>query len=130
MSEPTIERRLQRRFVLMTADTDMVQRLQRKVPAGWEMVVATDVDELGDWHDLLLYRFLLLDLDEVDAFDPLDVIRVVRSQYQINLAVFCFGGEEDLQDEMRLARADRFFSRAEIPDKLTQFLDQYGWGGS
>jgi hypothetical protein len=129
MSEPTIERRLQRRFVLMSADGDMVQRLQRRVPEGWEMVTVTDVDDLGDWHELLLYRFLLLDLDELDAFDPLDVIRVIRTQYQINLAVFCFGGDEDLQDEMRLSRADRFFSRDEIADRLPQFLEQYGWGG-
>lgn len=129
MSEPTIERRLQRRFVLMSADGDMVQRLQRRVPEGLEMVTVTDVDDLGDWHELLLYRFLLLDLDEIDAFDPLDVIRVIRTQYQINLAVFCFGGDEDLQDEMRLSRADRFFSRDEIADRLPQFLEQYGWGG-
>ena len=129
MSEPTIERRLQRRFVLMSADGDMVQRLQRRVPEGWEMVTVTDVDDLGDWHELLLYRFLLLDLDEIDAFDPLDVIRVIRTQYQINLAVFCFGGDEDLQDEMRLSRADRFFSRDEIANRLPQFLEQYGWGG-
>lgn len=130
MSEPTIERRLQRRFVLMSTDGDMVQRLQRWVPEGWEMVTVTDVDDLGDWHELLLYRFLLLDLDEIDAFDPLDVIRVIRTQYQINLAVFCFGGDEDLQDEMRLSRADRFFSRDEIADRLPQFLEQYGWGGA
>jgi len=129
MSEPTIERRLERRFVLMSADPEMVRRLQQRVPEGWEMVTVTDVDDLGDWHELLLYRFLLLDLDEIDAFDPLDVIRVIRTQYQINLAVFCFGGDEDLQDEMRLSRADRFFSRDEIADRLPQFLEQYGWGG-
>ena len=129
MSEPTIERRLQRRFVLMSADPEMIRRLQPRVPEGWEMVTVTDVDDLGDWHELLLYRFLLLDLDEIDTFDPLDVIRVIRTQYQINLAVFCFGGDEDLQDEMRLSRADRFFSRDEIADRLPQFLEQYGWGG-
>lgn len=129
MTEPTIERRLQRRLVLMTADAELVTRLQRRVPDGWEMVVVTDIEDLGAWHELLLYRFLLLDLDEVDAFDPLDVIAVIRSQYQINLAVFCFGGDDDLQDEMRLLRADRFFGRDEIADRMAQFFEQYGWGG-
>jgi hypothetical protein len=77
---------------------------------------------------VLLHRFLLLDLDEIDAFDPLDVIRVLRMQYQINLPVFCFGGDQDIQDEMRLSRADRFFDRDEMITRLPDFLEQYRWG--
>ncbi|HKK14199.1 MAG TPA: hypothetical protein VKA14_06010 [Gammaproteobacteria bacterium] len=129
MTEPTIEKRLQRRFIVMTTDPEMQRRLLETTPQGWEMAVVDDVEDLGDWHEALLYRFLLLDLDEVEAFDPLDVIRVLRMQYQINLPVFCFGGDEELRDEMRLARADRFFGREEVLERLPQFLEQYGWGG-
>ncbi len=127
MTRPTIEKRLQRRFVVMSADAGMIETLRALVPAGWEMVVATDLDELGDWGEILLYRFLLLDLDEIDAFDPLDVIRAIRTEHMLQIAVFCFGGDSDLRDEMRLARADRFFDRTEMATVLPQFLEQYGW---
>lgn len=128
MAEPTVERRLQRKFVLMSVDQELIARLRERAGAEWEVVVITDLEELGDWNDILLYRFLLLDLDEADAFDPLDVISLLRREYMLNIAVFCFGGEQDLVDEMRMARADRFFARDEIVERLPQFLEQYGWG--
>lgn len=128
MAEPTIEQRLQRRFIVMTTDPAMETALRAQVPQGWEMVRITDLEELGDWHDILLYRFLLLDLDEIGAFDPLDVIRMLRMQHMINIPVFCYGGDEDLKDEMRLSRADRFFERAEIIAVLPRFFEQYRWG--
>ena len=129
MTEPTIERRLQRKYIVLTADATMLEQLRAATPDGWEMVQVTDLDDIGDWHEVLLYRFILLDLDEVEAFDPLDVIRILRTQFQINTPVFCFGGDEDIQDEMRLARADRFFSREEMLEMLPQFCEQYSWGG-
>jgi len=129
MSEPTIERRLQRKYIVMSADAAILEQFSGLAPEGWEMVQITDLDDIGDWHEVLLYRFILLDLDEVDAFDPLDVIRILRTQFQINVPVFCFGGDEDIQDEMRLARADRFFSRDEMLEMLPQFCEQYSWGG-
>lgn len=127
MAQPTIEKRLQRRFIVMSADAAMIESLRAQVPAGWEMVVTTDLDALGDWGEILLYRFLLLDLDEIDAFDPLDVIRAIRTEHMLQIAVFCFGGDSELRDEMRLARADRFFDRGEMAAMLPQFLDQYSW---
>lgn len=127
MAEPTVERRLQRKFVLMSVDQELIARLRETAGAEWEVVAITDLEELGDWNDILLYRFLLLDLDEADAFDPLDVISLLRREYMLNIAVFCFGGEQDLVDEMRMARADRFFARDEIVERLPQFLEQYGW---
>jgi hypothetical protein len=129
MSQPTIERRLQRKYIALTADPVMREQLAAATPEGWELVSLTDLEDLGDWHEVLLYRFILLDLDEVDAFDPLDIIRILRTQFQINIPVFCFGGDEDIQDEMRLARADRFFSREEMLAMLPRFFEQYGWGG-
>ena len=128
MSQPTIEERLKRKYIVMTVDEGMLGRLRAVTPERWELVQITDLDDIGDWHEILLHRFVLLDLDEVDAFDPLDIIRILRMQYQINTPVFCFGGDEDIQDEMRLARADRFFSREEMIEMLPQFLQQYAWG--
>jgi hypothetical protein len=127
MTEPTIARRLERRIILMTRDEEMTRRVQACVEAPWEVVVVTDLEDLGAWNEVLLYRFLLLDLDEVEVFDPLDVIRILRMEYQINLPVFCFGGDTDIQDEMRLSRADRFFSREEMIQRLPEFLRQYDW---
>ncbi|WP_018873438.1 hypothetical protein [Thioalkalivibrio sp. ALJ16] len=127
MSEPTIERRLEKRLILMTQDAALTERLQALLPPDWQLHRVTDLDTLGPWNEVLLYRFLLLDLDEIEAFDPLDVIRMLRMEYQINLPVFCFGGDQDIQDEMRLARADRFFGRDEMIDKLPEFIRQYDW---
>ncbi|MCA1791797.1 MAG: hypothetical protein LC667_18680, partial [Thioalkalivibrio sp.] len=124
MSEPTIARRLERRIIVMTRDTEMLSKLQACVEPPWTLVPVTDLEDLGPWNEVLLYRFLLLDLDEVEVFDPLDVIRIVRMEYQINLPVFCFGGDADIQDEMRLSRADRFFTRDEMLERLPEFLRQ------
>lgn len=128
MAEPTIAQRLRRRFVLMSTDPAIETALRGQVPDGWDMVCITDLDEAGDWHDVLMFRFLLLDLDETNAFDPLDVIGILRVRHMVNIPVFCFGGDEDLRDEMRLSRADRFLERTEIPAMLPRFLEQYRWG--
>ena len=127
MARPTIAARLKRRFLLMTTDGALRERLMAQVPADWEMVVITSLEEAGGWDEILLYRFLLLDLDEAEAFDPIDVIRTLRMEYLLQIAVLCFGGDADIQDEMRLSRADRFYTREEIVTVLPQFLAQYAW---
>jgi hypothetical protein len=127
MSEPSIARRLERRIILMTRDPEMIRNVEATLEAPWQLVTVTDLEDLGAWNEVLLHRFLLLDLDEVEAFDPLDVIRMLRMEYQINLPVFCFGGDEDIRDEMRLSRADRFFGREEMLERLPDFLRQYDW---
>lgn len=127
MAVPTVAERLQRRFILMTADAAMMEALRAAVPAGWEMIVVRDLEEIGDWNDILLYRFILLDLDEQNAFDPQEIIRRLRMEYLLNIAVFCFGGDRERRDTMRLLRADRFFDREEIVRMLPEFLKQYGW---
>lgn len=128
MAIPTPASRLQRRFIVMSGDESLVARLSDALPAGWEMVATCDLATLGGFHDILQYRFILLDLDEYKAFDPLDVIRQLRREMMLNIAIICFGGAADLRDEARLARADRFFERAEIIDKMKLFCNQYGWG--
>jgi hypothetical protein len=125
MAEPTIETRLLKRIIAMTTDQAIVEAMNALLQSPWELIVATDLDELGEWNDVLLYKFILLDLDEFDAFDPIDVIRQIRMEYQINIPVFCFGGDEDIQEEMRLSRADRFFSRDEMLKMLPVFVEQY-----
>jgi hypothetical protein len=129
MSEPTIEQRLRRRYLLLSTDGGFVADCQSLTPPGWDQVKVDDLDQAGEWHELLLFRFLVLDLDECDVFDPMDVIREIRNQHQINLAVFCFGGDDDIRDEMRLARADRFFAKNEVGRVLPMFFEQYAWGG-
>jgi len=122
---PTIEDRLQQRIILMTTDSAMIDAVKTHLPENWQLKVVTDLYDIGEWNEVLLYRFLLLDLDEIEAFDPIDVIRLIRMQFQINLPVFCFGGDEDIQDEMRLARADRFFSRDKLLEMLPVFIEHY-----
>ncbi len=128
MPDPSIELRLRRKYIVMCTDADMLDRLGALTPKNWSLIKIGDLDELGDWHEVLLHRFILLDLGETDAFDPLDVIRILRREYQLNIPVFCFGGDEDIQDEMRYARADRFFSREEMLEMLPRFFEQYAWG--
>lgn len=128
MPELTRADRLRCRFILMTGDSAMESAPQAQMLPGWDMVHATDLGEIGDWHDVLFYRFLLLDLDEAGIFDPLDVVRTLRMRHAVNIPGFCFGGDENLKDEMRLARADRFFGRDEIPDILPRSMEQYRWG--
>ena len=45
----------------------------------------------------------------------------------LNVPIFCFGGGAAQRDAARLARADRFFERAEIAQMLPRFCEQFGW---
>lgn len=127
MSDPTIEKRLEKRFILMSTNGDFQSAVKAQTPDDWSVSVVTDLEDLGEWNEVLLYRFLMMDLEEFDAFDPLDVIRQIRMQYQINIPVFCFGGDSDIQDEMRLSRADRFFTESQMLTTLPQYFAQYDW---
>lgn len=92
------------------------------------MTSTADLGELGGFQDILQHRFILLDLDDNEAFDALDVIRQIRGELMLNIAIICFGGTPDVRDEARLFRADRFFERGEMVEKMKVFCDQYGWG--
>lgn len=127
--KPGIQRRLQRAFIVMSSDADMLASIQAATPDGWEMKVVADLDDIGEWQEILLHRFMLVDLDEVDAFDPLAPIRQVRTEYMLQIPILCFGGDEYARDQARLARADRFFGREEIIGRLPEFFEQFGWGG-
>jgi hypothetical protein len=129
MAQPTIASRLRRRYLLMSCDTGLESQLHAALPEKWEMIVVTALDEMGGFEEILQHRFMLLDLDEAEAFDPLEVLRELRVELMLNLPVFCFGGDQNLRDAARLARADRFFERDEIVGKVPGFCVQYGWGG-
>src|SRR5574340_961301 len=104
MAIPTVESRLKRRFILISSDDRLGARLRDELPAGWEMIVTADLDALGGFQDILQYRFILLDLDGCEAFDPLDVIRQIRTELMLNIAIVCFGGAPDVRNEARLDR--------------------------
>ena len=127
MAIPTIESRMQRKFIVMTQDKALLAVLRAALPAEWQMVETHDLEEIGGFQDVLQHRFILLDLDAYEAFDPLDVIRAVRMELMLNVPIFCFGGAPDVRDEARLSRADRFFERDEITEKMKLFCQQYQW---
>lgn len=127
MAAPTVRSRLERRCILMSNDAALAATLRSRLPEGWTMSETTDLAELGGFADVLQYRFILLDLDAREPMDPLDTIRQVRGDMMLNVPIFCFGGTPRLRDEARLARADRFFDRAEITDRLAAFCEQFGW---
>ncbi|MES2406100.1 MAG: hypothetical protein V4528_02100 [Pseudomonadota bacterium] len=129
MSQPTIEARLLRKFILMSNDADVAAQLRSHLPPGWQMAETLDLESLGEFHDVLLHRFIFLDLDTLtDDFDPQDAIRQVRMEWMLNVPIFCFGGSHDERDQARLNRADRFFERDEVVARVEQFCHQYRWG--
>lgn len=127
MATPTIESRRRRRFILLSNDDALATTLAAALPEGWEMTRAGDVEALDGFEEILQHRFLLLDLDD-SAFDPVASITMLRRDLMLNVAILCVGGSKALRDAARLARADRFFERAEAVERMRQFCAQYGWG--
>ena len=128
MASPTIASRRRRRFILLSSDEALAASLRAALPEGWEMTLTADVDALGGFEEILQHRFLLLDLDDA-AFDPLATTAHLRRDLMLNVAIVCLGGSKALRDAARIARADRFFERAEAVERMRQFCAQYGWGG-
>ena len=128
MTELSIDARRRHKMLLMTDDLAWQNVVQQTLPEGWEMTATTDLDSLGDFAQLLLHRFIFLDLDAVsDTFDPQDAIRQIRMDWMLNVPIFCFGGSVDERDLARSNRADRFFERTEATERLLQFCQQFGW---
>ncbi len=130
MASPTISSRMRRRFILMSRNARLADELRAALPEKWEMNCVTSLEAIGGFEEILQHRFMLLDLEESQAFDPLDVLQELRVDLMLNLPVFCFGGAQELRDAARLARADRFFGHEEIIARLPGFCAQYGWGAS
>ncbi|WCE93304.1 hypothetical protein [Acidithiobacillus ferriphilus] len=124
---PSISDRMRKRFILMASDPELRAVVVTTTPEGWEMTEATDLDDLGDWQEVLLHRFMLLNLDDPEIADPIALIDTLRREYQLNIAVFCLGGSQERRDAARSARADRFFDRDVGLQRLPEFFAQFGW---
>lgn len=127
MGAPTVASRLRRRCIVLCADPGLRTRLEAALPEGWSLTVPGAGEGLGDFAEVLQHRFVLLDLDEAEAFDPLAVIEMLRGEMMLNVPIFCFGGDAAQRDAARVARADRFFERAEIATMLPRFCEQFAW---
>jgi hypothetical protein len=119
--------RLARRVILLCDDPSLSESITRALPPGWEVTRVRRIADVGGFQNVLLHRFVLLDLDERDAFDPVETVDEVRSGLMLNIPVFCFGGDPATRDAARLARADRFFERSEIGSMLPRLCEQFGW---
>ncbi|MHB1580134.1 MAG: hypothetical protein ACYCQM_06685 [Acidithiobacillus sp.] len=124
---PSISDRMRKRFILMASDPELRTAVVMTTPEGWEMTAATDLDDLGDWQEVLLHRFVLLNLDDPEIADPVELIDTLRREYQLNIAIFCLGGSQERRDAARSARADRFFDRDAGLQRLPEFFAQFGW---
>ena len=124
---PSISDRMRKRFILMASDPELRAVVVTTTPEGWEMTEATDLDDLGDWQEVLLHRFMLLNLDDPEIADPIELIDTLRREYQLNIAVFCLGGSQERRDAARSVRADRFFDRDVGLQRLPEFFAQFAW---
>ncbi len=124
---PSISDRMRKRFILMASDPELHAAVVAAMPEGWEMTEATDLDDLGDWQEVLLHRFMLLNLDDPEILDPIELIDSLRREYQLNIAIFCLGGSQEQRDAARSARADRFFDRDAGLQHLPEFFALFGW---
>lgn len=124
---PSITDRMRKRFIVVSSDGDLNGAIAAAAPAGWEMVAVTDLEDLGAWQEILLHRFLLLNLDDTVVEDPVGLVDTIRREYQLNIAIFCMGGDQGQRDAARMARADRFFGREETLARLPEFFAQFGW---
>ncbi len=124
---PSIEDRMRKRFILMNSDPALRQVVESAIPEKWEMTEATDLDAFEEWQEILLHRFMLLNLEDPQISDPVELIDVIRREYQLNIPIFCLGGSRERRDKARSARADRFFDRDEGLQRLPEFFQQFAW---
>ena len=127
MAAPTIGARLARRLIVSSADLAFIAAVGRLLPQGWSITPARTAAQVGPFQEVLLHRFALLDLVPAQGYDPLAAVREVRSEMNLNLPIFCFGGDQAARDAARIARADRFFECDEVAAMLPKFCESYGW---
>ncbi len=124
---PSIDDRMKRRLLWVSSDQDLIAAARSVLPEGWELNAGTSLEDFGEWQDILLHRFLVLDLGAALDEDPVELVDTVRREYQINIPIFCYGGSPEQRAAARSARADRFFDRDEILLYLQDFVRQFGW---
>lgn len=116
---PTVGDRLKRRLIVLSEDAGLQREIAQLLPPGWEVTT-----QLGDFAEVLLHRFVILDLDSADG---VAAVRRIRSEMNLNVPVFCVGGDAAARDAARLARADRFFDRGQLAAVLPEFCESFGW---
>ncbi|MBU2743211.1 hypothetical protein HF673_18395 [Acidithiobacillus thiooxidans] len=124
---PSIDDRMRKRFILMNSDAALSQAVESSIPEKWEMTEATDLDAFDEWQEILLHRFMLLNMEDPQISDPVELIDMIRREHQLNIPIFCLGGSRELRDQARSARADRFFDREEGLQRLPEFFQQFAW---
>lgn len=120
----TVEARLARRIVLLSGDDALGAQLEEALPASWQLTRARAIGEVGEFQDVLVHRFVLVDLDSPGA---LDAIAEIRGEMMLNVPIFCIGGEAPGRDAARLARADRFFERDQVAALLPKLCERFAW---
>jgi hypothetical protein len=116
---PTVGDRLKKRLIVLSDDAGLARELAQLLPSGWDIST-----QLGEFHEVLLHRFVIVDLGSPDG---VAAVRRIRSEMNLNVPVFCVGGDAAARDAARLARADRFFDRGELGTVLPQFCESFGW---
>ncbi|MGH8737235.1 MAG: hypothetical protein ACREU5_03145 [Burkholderiales bacterium] len=124
---PTVAERLARKLIVFTRDEALREDVASSLPEGWQASYAASVAEVGEFQQVLLYRFVLLDLEPRDGSDPLDTVREIRSEMLLNIPIFCVGGDPAVRDAARLARADRFFERSGLAALLPRLCEGFAW---
>lgn len=124
---PTIAARLTRKLIVFSDDPALRGALAGALPADWQASFARSPAEVGEFQDVLLHRFALLDLEPSAGLDPVDTVREIRAEMLLNIPIFCFGGDAAARDAARLARADRFFERDEIVAMLPKLCESFAW---
>jgi len=123
----TIEARLARKLIVFSSDVALREALTAALPPGWQASFARSAAEVGEFQDVLLHRFALLDLEPDEGADPVETVREIRGEMLLNIPIFCFGGDAATRDGARLARADRFFERTEIVARLPALCESFAW---
>ncbi len=124
---PTIEARLARKLIVFSHDAALREDVARALPEGWQASYAGSTAEVGEFEQVLLHRFALLDLDARGDDDPIETVREIRSEMLLNIPIFCVGGDPAARDAARLARADRFFERDELAALLPRLCEGFAW---
>ena len=124
---PSVAERLARKLIVFSGDAALREDIARSLPEGWQASYAASASDVGEFQDVLLHRFALLDLEPGDGSDPVETVREIRSEMLLNIPIFCVGGTAAARDAARLARADRFFERGELAALLPRLCDGFAW---
>jgi hypothetical protein len=123
----TVAERLARKVIVFSADPALREAVAGSLPEGWQASYASNAADVGEFQEVLLHRFALLDLEPGDGSDPVETVREIRSEMLLNIPIFCVGGDAAARDAARLARADRFFERGELAALLPRLCEGFAW---